>query len=165
MSSTLDGAKVGDSAYRDAQYNETVKWGAIGFFGGGALVGYPILALASRKWPYVAKAHPSVRFSFCLSSGCAIGTIAADKAGLRFDRLHRNDVGAAMIAQSQTKEEQIWSSLSPAQKALTYTKDNKVSVVIGGYVSSHPSPVWRLCTARRGRTSPACPWIFYPIRY
>lgn len=140
MSNTLDNSSYGNAAYRNEQYNYTVKWGAAGFLAGGGLLGYPIVYLASRRYPAVRKAHPSVKFSFMLSTACALGMIAADKAGLRFDRLHRNDAGAALIAAAATEEEKIWHSLTPAQKTLTYIKDNKVPVALGGYVSPHRSP-------------------------
>lgn len=146
MSSTLDNSTYGDAKHRDEQYRYTVKWGAIGFFAGAAGIGFPIVYFASRRWPAVRRAHPSVKFSFMLSSACALGTIAADKAGISFDRSRWNDTGAAVLARNQTQEEQIWNSLTPGQKILTFVKDNKVSAVTGGYVLCSCARKLRTCT-------------------
>lgn len=130
----LDSPAYGDAHYRNEQYHHTIKWGTIGLLSGAIGIGYPLVWLASRRYPSVKAAHPSVKFSFILTSACASGIIAADKAGLAFDRARRSDTGATLIAQAQTKEEQIWNGLTPGQKALTFIKANKVSAVSTGCV-------------------------------
>lgn len=71
-------------------------------------------------------------------SSLAIGTgvIYADKAGIAFDQAHYTDAGAAVQRRYQSREQREWDSLSTSDKALTWAKENKFSVVAATWATS-----------------------------
>lgn len=62
--------------------------------------------------------------------------IRADKAGIQFDQDHYTDAGAAIQRRAQTREERQWAELSTGDKALTWAKENKFSVVAATWAAS-----------------------------
>lgn len=107
----------------------------------GLAAALPTAYLLHQRWaPFRGLTLPLKAFFVTSATVCA-GVIAADKSGIAFDQEHYSDAGAQQVRRFQSKEEQEWSQLSGADKALMWAKDNKFGVVAGSWVASmvrHP---------------------------
>ncbi|KIS67873.1 uncharacterized protein UMAG_03929 [Mycosarcoma maydis] len=126
---------VGDVERREAQYNASVSAAARGF-GAGLAVSAPSAYVLNRSWPAFRSLTPAIKLFFVSSFAIGTGVIAADKAGIRFDQEHYTDAGAAVQRRFQSRTQSEWNSLSTRDKALTWAKENKFSVVAATWASS-----------------------------
>lgn len=126
---------VGDVERREAQYNASVSAATIGF-GKGLAFSAPAAYLLNRSWPAFRGLTPAIKLFFVSSIAIGSGVIAADKAGIAFDQAHYTDAGAAVQRKYQSREERQWSELSPQDKALTWAKENKFTVVAATWATS-----------------------------
>lgn len=101
-------------------------------------------ALLQRRYAHVRNLTTTMKSFLVFSSGMGAGAIFADKAGIKFDvrmpsdRQQENysDRAAQVERKERTEKERLWSQLSTTDKALTYAKDNKFSVVVGSWFAS-----------------------------
>ncbi|KAJ1023129.1 hypothetical protein NDA16_003282 [Ustilago loliicola] len=126
---------VGDVERREAQYNASVTAAAKGF-GTGLAFSAPTAFLLNRSWPAFRNLTPAIKLFFVSSIAIGSGVIAADKAGIAFDQAHYTDAGAAVQRRYQSREERQWSELSSRDKALTWAKENKFTVVAATWATS-----------------------------
>ncbi|UZJ56710.1 hypothetical protein CBS101457_006030 [Exobasidium rhododendri] len=117
------------------QYNAALKGGAKGATAGIAVLAPTAYILHQRWQPFRHLTLPLKTF-FVTSGTIICGVIAADKAGIAFDREHYSDQGAQNMAKYHTREEKEWAELSAGDKALTWAKDNKFGVVAGSWFAS-----------------------------
>lgn len=118
-----------------SQYNASVNAAAKGF-GMGLAVSAPSAYALNRVWPAFRSLTPAIKLFFVSSFAIGTGVIMADKAGIAFDQAHYTDAGASVQRRSRSREQQQWDSLSPADKALTWAKENKFSVVAATWATS-----------------------------
>ncbi|SNX85813.1 uncharacterized protein MEPE_04522 [Melanopsichium pennsylvanicum] len=126
---------VGDVERREAQYNASVQAAAKGF-GYGLAFGAPSAYALNRTWPAFRGLTPAIKLFFVSSIAIGAGVISADKAGIAFDKEHYTDAGAAVVRRNQTREQKQWEALSARDKALTWAKENKFSVVAATWATS-----------------------------
>ncbi|CAO1629797.1 unnamed protein product [Sympodiomycopsis kandeliae] len=127
--------ETGDPVRRQAQYDAALKGG----MKGGALglgAGLPTAYLLNRSWAPFRNLTLPLKAFFVTAVTLSSGVIAADKAGIAFERGGYSDQGARLERKTLSREEQQWQDLSIADKALTWTKENKFSVVAGSWVAS-----------------------------
>lgn len=96
----------------------------------------PTAYVLNRSWPAFRALTPAIKLFFVGGIAVGSGVIAADKAGIAFDQEHYTDAGAAVQRRHQSREQQQWNSLSPGDKALTWAKENKFSVVAATWAAS-----------------------------
>lgn len=127
--------ETGDPRRRQAQYDAALYGGLKGGSAGFAAA-VPTAYLLNRSWaPFRGLTLPLKAF-FVTMITVSSGVIAADKAGIAFERAGYSDQGASVSRQYQTQEQADWASLSARDKALTWAKENKFSVVAGSWVLS-----------------------------
>ncbi|CAO1622216.1 unnamed protein product [Parajaminaea phylloscopi] len=127
--------ETGDPRRRQAQYDAAFLGGAKGAAGGLAAA-LPTAFVLNRNWaPFRGLTLPLKAF-FVTMITVSSGVIAADKAGIAFERSQYSDTGAAVSRRNMSREEQQWAELSTRDKALTWAKENKFSVVAGSWVLS-----------------------------
>ena len=117
------------------QYNASVSAAAKGF-GVGLAFSAPSAYLLNRSWPAFRALTPAIKMFFVSSLAIGTGVIYADKAGIAFDQAHYTDAGAAVQRRYQSREQREWDSLSTSDKALTWAKENKFSVVAATWATS-----------------------------
>lgn len=117
------------------QYNYALKAGGLGFLGGLA-ASWTGLSLLQRRYAHIRNLAWSFRAGAVFMSSMGVGVIFADKAGIKFDQMNYTDQSAVISRRAMSEAEKAWESLSTADKALTWTKDHKFSVVIGSWLAS-----------------------------
>lgn len=117
------------------QYNASVSAAVKGFSLGLAFTA-PSAYLLNRSWPAFRSLTPAIKLFFGSSIAIGTGVIYADKAGIAFEQAHYTDAGAAVQRRYQTLEQREWSALSPRDKALTWAKENKFTVVAATWATS-----------------------------
>lgn len=96
----------------------------------------PSAYLLNRSWPAFRGLTPAIKAFFVSSIAIGTGVIYADKAGIAFDQEHYTDAGARIQRKFQTREQAEWEALSTRDKALTWAKENKFSVVAATWAVS-----------------------------
>lgn len=128
-------AEYGNAKYREEQYQATVR-GAMKGSAAGLAASAPTAYLLHRSWaPFRGLSLPIKAF-FVTSATIMTGIIAADKSGIAYDKEHYTDKGAQLLKRYASQEEKQWDQLSRKDKALTWAKENKFSVVAGSWVAS-----------------------------
>lgn len=135
MNIPISWSNYGDEMYRKDQYVYGAKAAGLGALGAAGATA-SLLLLGQRRIPALRRVHSSVNICSVVMAGLFAGVFTADKAGLRFERLHRTDEGTAVLTNAQRSEQQIWNTLTLREKALTWIKDNQACTVTTGYVSS-----------------------------
>ncbi|KDN38571.1 hypothetical protein K437DRAFT_259359 [Tilletiaria anomala UBC 951] len=128
-------AEHGNAEYRQEQYNATLRGAAKGSLFGLA-VATPTAYMLQRSWAPFRALNLPVKSFFVMSATVMTGVICADKAGIAFNKEHYSDQGAKNMKRYATHAEREWDQLSTADKALTWTKENKVGIVAGSWVAS-----------------------------
>lgn len=96
----------------------------------------PTAYILNRSWQPFRNLTLPLKAFFVTAVTLSSGVIAADKAGIAFERGGYSDQGARTEKKLLSREEQQWAQLSTADKALTWTKENKFSVVAASWVAS-----------------------------
>lgn len=125
----------------------------------GLAAALPTAYVLNHRWPAFRGLTLPLKAFFVTMITVSSGVIAADKAGIAFEvslfwsddemlllsdradvffqsptllqRSSYTDTGAQLSRRNMTREEAQWAALSPTDKALTWTKENKFSVVAG----------------------------------
>lgn len=120
----------GNAVYREGQYSYGAKAGTVSALTSAGATS-ALFALAKSRG---INMHASVKCSTIAMVGIFAGVFAADKAGLRFERINRTDQGTAVLSKAAQREQEIWTALTPQDKAMTWLKDHRAATVTTGYV-------------------------------
>ncbi|WFD32450.1 Replication factor C, subunit RFC4 [Malassezia sp. CBS 17886] len=125
----------GNVEHRNSQFQAALTAGGKGFAigsGAAAVIGY----FAQPRIPTIQRLPFHIKASLIFSSGLALGVFDADRAGIAYNQQHFSDAYAVQGRRLRTVEEQRWDELSTFDKAITWTKNNKFSVVAGSWFAS-----------------------------
>ncbi|WFD04706.1 Replication factor C, subunit RFC4 [Malassezia vespertilionis] len=127
--------EVSPKAMRAVRYETTKEAAAKGFaigMGGTTLIGYFLQTYS----PTIRKMPRSLKLTTTILGGMALGSVFGERASIAFEQMHYADNASKHAQRVKQKHETDWDSLPLYDKALSWTKNNKFTVVIGSWIGS-----------------------------
>ncbi|TDL29633.1 hypothetical protein BD410DRAFT_780101 [Rickenella mellea] len=108
--------------------NATVAGAAKGLFGGLA-VALPASFIAHKRWPYYRALPPSLKALGVVTVVVPSFAIAAERAGLAYERSQWHDIGQEELDTVRGREQAKWDTMSSGQKFADFAARHQFSVI------------------------------------